>query len=495
MDQVAELGYVLRRYSEKALDEALPPKSKLRVLYNAVQRGRIQTDAEGAQLIYGGRYSANDKKFVMLKRNLLRKLFDLVLTADANGGLGSARDIARDDAWRRLTIADKLLRENVYHNAERILLKLIKSPEVLHEWDLLAHGHRLCSQLYALKGGPKEAEHHHTQHVRYLLAYTTERSAIGQWELLKAQAKYGIGRRVEFASQGAKVRDALEATLQTLREQGLSPSPYLQQALWAARSFSAFHAADVERQHSICSGWSRYQRAHSASRSLTGRLELVLSCARMAWAEGNTSNVRRWLSGARQLTDYEAYSRFEVEAIEVECAMYEGTESALAGALAIILEVRAQPQYTFLHPLDQAGWQAREALVWIVRERAGFHQISPEWAKAFKRTLSAARVMADTSAALSDRTGLALVLRWINLLLLQQASESLHDEIMALGKYAQRYLRDHPEPRTLRFIAQLVAAHSRKHRAGQEHDVETSLRRDVAEWVPYDRILKWLSPK
>lgn len=493
MDLVAELGYVLRNYPDKAVDEALPAKSKLRLLYNAVLKGKVNTDAEAARLIYGQKHDAGDKKYVMLKRSLLRKLFELVLTSDGEGGLGAPHDIARDEAWRRLAIADKLLRENVYHNAERLLLKLLKDPLLQHEWDVLAQAHRLCIRLYALKGVPAALARHQAQHLQLLQAYQLEREALSAWEQVLAQAKYGQGRRADFADAGAEALQRLAAAQLALkRKLGLTTSSTLANALHAAMAFVTYHRADSIHAHAALSTWGRHQRSHVHSRALAHRLELTLYRARWAWAEGHSANTQRWLAAARQLSSYAAYSRFEVEALAVEGCIHSGRAGELLRGIELVQSVRAQPQFEFLHALDQAGWVLREVALYVATELHGHTNQAPDWAKALRRRWTVARLQADTAAVLSDRTGLALQQRLLSLCLLRLRGESLHDEALALEKYARRYLSQQPERRGLALVKALVRLQNRSRIAEVEWP-QQPVARDSVEWIDYAQLYAWLA--
>jgi hypothetical protein len=139
MDLLLELAFILSKYPLKSLDQILPKDSKMRRLFDAVSKGVIQSEEEAAHFLY--ETSPSDKRYLMLKRNLINKLFELLLSSDLEVEKkirkSKRKDIFNQEetkflANQYLIIADKLLIQNVYHNAEKIIERVRQKAKAYH---------------------------------------------------------------------------------------------------------------------------------------------------------------------------------------------------------------------------------------------------------------------------------------------------------------------------------------------------------------------------
>ena len=128
----------------------LPRNSKSRKLYDSVCQRIILSDKEAAEFIYQS--SHKDKKYLILKRHIINKLSELVLLVeyfDINR-LNYANIKFRCE--KELIIAEKLLLQNVYHNAEKIITKIFQIAKRNSLTETLKDCACKYRFMYALKG-------------------------------------------------------------------------------------------------------------------------------------------------------------------------------------------------------------------------------------------------------------------------------------------------------------------------------------------------------
>lgn len=483
MDLIIELIHVLQQYPPQALDDLLPPKSKLRKLYNAVTKDRIHTDDEAAHLVYGAKLDDKDKKkYAMLKRNLLRKLTDLVLVAEPRGKNVPPYLATKLDCERKLAVAEKLLIENVYHNAEGIITQVARTANTLQLSEVQAKAHSLLRHLYTLKGVPAKAADHHQKLLHSLEARRNEEALLGQWDLLLSNAKYGVGRHAGWVQAAQQVLD------EHAHARPKTGSTILQWQLLRIQLFRDYHACTSNRLLDAVHRAEDFLMEHPQLTSTAHALELNLFKAYAHRDNRELSQLHKSLQACRAQASYQAYNLFEVQALQYQLLVHEDKPDAVQDLLK---EVLATSQYNFLHPLDQAGWFLRQVFTYLWLVHTG--REPRKWLRKTTEELTMPAFNQRTKHALPDRTGYGLVAQWLRLLLMhQRGMRGLHDEAEAFTKYILRNVANCTEVRTVAF-AKLVA----KVVGGKKP--ETALLRAVAsnacevcEWLPYKHVVRWI---
>ena len=105
MDLLSELVFIIMQRPPKHVDALLSPSSKMRQFFNLLQHGKASTDEEAAKYIYNS--LPKDKRYLMLKRNLVNKLTEIVLDTEYfdRGNIHSIKF----ECEKELTVSMKLL--------------------------------------------------------------------------------------------------------------------------------------------------------------------------------------------------------------------------------------------------------------------------------------------------------------------------------------------------------------------------------------------------
>ena len=209
MDLINEFAYILSKNKPDEFNSVLPANSKIRKLYHLIISGEVKNDEEASKLIYNS--TKADKKYLMLKRNLVQKLSELVY-------LHNYEAVDKDNYMnihfqveKELLIAEKLLLKNVYHNPTKIITKVEQTAEKYFFIDIQVSAARKFRSVYSLKGFPKETQAY-DEKVKKLVKFQNYYNASrGMWEKLYSKTKYTPSRTNDI------IKECQEA-IQTIRE-------------------------------------------------------------------------------------------------------------------------------------------------------------------------------------------------------------------------------------------------------------------------------------
>ena len=439
MQLIKELAYVINLDKPKSFDELIPEGSKVRQLFTLItEKGK--SDLEAAEIIYGT--TSKDKKYLMLRKNLVSKLKELVVLVDAIGDPDSYLKVEME-CNQQLTIANKLLQLNVFHNAERILKKVLVRAEKYYLVSIQIQAYQLLRKIAYLIPKPSDTHKYnelanHLREERY-----QELMAKGAHEVLLSEIKC-------TKSVNEKIIKYAQESEQTIKEFS-SPNPHILLTLHRIRSIRFM----VERK------WSKLKSTLDKIDQLIIRypfisteqisLEIQMNRIKMLSATKNFKACKKVISKAYQKTSYQAFNIFDFKAEEFDLLL-KTEEYQAAGK--ILNEVRATTQFSLLNPIDKASWLVREVNLYFVGT-----MIKPEllnYVTSFNEGDSIQSFMKATTALTKDKRGFNLEYLIARIMLLWISEKrNLVDEGNNLKTYYQRYIKESQQPRTHIFFKKL----------------------------------------
>ncbi|WP_109830766.1 hypothetical protein [Reichenbachiella versicolor] len=483
MDILHELVFVAENYYSKFLNSHLKEGSKLASLYDLVKANEYINDDEVSQILYEG--IPTDKKYLMLKRNLMLKLNDVILESD-NDAMEYTQ--LRFQVEKQIIIAEKLLSVNLFHTPEKILKKALIELNEVWFTDLQLRIYKLLRQIYSLKGHKKK--------------------------LLKTMDK------IELLKKLLEKEDEVLSQIQ-MHESYFNYSCSLNpnQSLEELSSLILTHDHESENhslEFNLNSLRLRIYLAYGYNdpkqlKTHIDQLRLFLVSTGRLFEEGqrlfvNVFEIRYYLMiqdypnalkavwRANELSSYQSFDRFEVSALCYQMYMIQGQYTE-AGNLSS--QVRSTSQYDRLDPIDKAIWTLRQVLVEILiyLEDDSEGKVLPNW--------NATEIYETCLPLAKDKTGYNVHLLMIHtiLLLLNGDSDVLFDKGNALKVYYQRYLKSTREPRVQLFFKYLTRLCQCKNQEDKVEKLEIKFLeklyqldfRDPNEYVSFEVFVKLLT--
>ncbi len=428
MDLLAELVFILSLAPPRMLDFLLPSKSKARKLYEAIVKGEVKNDDEAAQLIY--KSSAKAKKYLMLKRHLIHKLSDMVLIGEVPTG-------AENNAWaekiqmeQQLNLAEKMLAQNVYHNAEKIILKTYQKATQLYLSNIQLKCLKLLRLIYSLKGYPDETQAYQKQYLDCQNLCQEEEQALAYWEIIQSKIKFFISPNPQVGNE------ALEFA-ERIAEQVAFENPFVKLIYYRLKIVAYSQQKEIVAWHEQLIAWDQLFEENSFLKD-----DHVLLAWHLAWAvyyrcNRKLSHALESIEKALKYADYRAFNKFEVQTWHFDLLL---KSHKYQKALDLLIEINQTPQYLFLDKPDQAAWLIREAYLYFLlgkKTKKDFPNFDKK--KFWNEFLS------HTQAISKDKQGFHLLFMVIRFLL-SMVKEPHQNEDLGnnLRVYFQRYLKNAP---------------------------------------------------
>ena len=480
MEQVEELAYIVSSEKPSSLRFLVPKASKLRRLFNLAGKGEMCSNEEAARWVYQA--PPGDKKFVMLKKNLVAKLTELVLLGDYKSHASHSYMELLFHGRKKLIIAEKLLLRNVYHNAEKLLKKVLNKSQAYSLVELEWEASLLLRRTYAMQGRLSLAEKLDA-HLREIEEKYSQINRIkGNAELHASRIKYGVSSPVEYREQIR--RQSTEALALAEKYQNPFFSRYgLELAL-----IESWYGNDFDR----CI-WALGQIGELMQDHPYVADDHLLIETELYWIRWNAF-TRRYqeaaihLQKALDITAYQAFNRFDIKHMEWVMAMHQGQWRI---AMEVLKEIRRVPQRAMLHETDRAAWELREGFWFLCASHWDPEQLTYEKDLQTRSLEKWEELLAPLS---NDKQGYNILLLLFRLgwLRLHGEQEAYQKESYNLKVYRQRNLKSLINPRINFLLDQIIGTSTRKQQAEGEHAGLTTeaLAPDLLEWLPLDRWMK-----
>lgn len=485
MEELEELAYIVSSEKPSSLRFLVPKASKLRRLFLLAAKGEMISNEQAADWVY--KAPPADKKFVMLKKNLLRKLTELVLLGEYKSMASHSYVELLFTGRKKLLIAEKLLLRNVYHNAERLARKMLHKSQNYHLLELQWEASLLLRRTYAMQGRSQLAGQLHEEVIALQQPLQQLMLVRGWVETAASRTKYCITAHAQHLSE------LKEQAARAFAYDKQYQNPFFKRYGIELSLVQATYANDFDLRVWALGqlGELMQDYPHVADDQLYINTELTWIC----WNTftGRYREATMHLQKALAVTAYQAFDRFDVKIREWELAMHQGRWQVARDVLREICQV---PQQAMLHETDQAAWCLRQGfwVLMVTRHQPGLLSEEPAWTS---------RTAEDWASLLQplhrDKAGYQVLVIFFKLAMLRQQGdlERFYKECTALRTYARRHLEHLANPRVSFMVQLLVGLTPRKEEQLNWSELSqeiATLEPDQMELIPLQRLLGLLLP-
>lgn len=434
----------------------------MRKLFDAVSRGQIQNDERAAHFLY--ETSPSDKRYLMLKRNLINKLFELLLSSDLEAEK-KIRKSKRKDIFNQketkflanqyLIIADKLLLQNVYHNAEKIIERVRQKAKQYHlieiEWQCV----RKLRTIYALKGFANETEKYslEAQKLREEMIFLDNLKSY--WEVMQAKTKFFIGQYTEWEAEAYAAEKLTEKYHQNHKEEK-NIHPLAKLYGFRFRNIRLLQSQpSLEKLQKNTADWQEHFKKYPHLNTPTRNLELLTAQIYTLRYAGQFLQTLQLIKKTTKLTTYQAFNKFKIQELYFDTLLkINEPKHGYKQAALILLEVLETPQFERLDKWDKSSWRLREAYLFLILQNK-----DPKLIKKFTPNFYNKNLLLQLpyEPITKDKTGYNIIRIWIKILFLYYTKmEDFVSESNNFRNYYQRHLKDSKDERLKLFVLYLI---------------------------------------
>lgn len=486
MDLITELAYIISKKKPGEFDSFLPKESKLRKLYNLVIKDNVQTDDEAAQIIYNS--DKADKKYLMLKRNLVQKLSDLIFILEYAEEFEDNYANIQFTVEKELNIVEKLLLENVYHNPSKIIAKIEQTAERYFLIDLQLAAAKKFRSVYSLKGFPVETGQY-DEKVKKLTNYQRYfNEAKGMWEILYSKTKYTIAKIPEFVFEAYHYSETIRKWLHEYK------SPFLYLFYYRINIIKYDQQNEFDKVFENIKKLDQLITSFTFVKSKSVLLEINYQYALYYRNVRNLTEAENYINKCMKYCDYRAFNKFQIQQlnfdIKIKQEKYKETGK-------ILQEIYFVPQYEFLDENDKSAWAIREAYLYIAINANDITE-AYQYLPSYENEFNLEKFLNRTKKSTKDKYGYNIQFLIIRLLLMARENmREIDNEGNNLLMYYHRYLKELNSIRTISFFKALgkIAAVAfekdemayRKEKLFAKFNEAEQEIYDIYELIPYER--------
>lgn len=472
MDLIKELSHLIELNRPSSFGQLVPKDSKLRVLYDLVHNNPLLGNREIADRIYGS--GPSDKRFLMLKRNLINKLSELVLIADHSDL--NQKNFIKVKFWceKNLTVANKLLLANVYHNAEKMTLKSLAKAREFHLIDIELNCYVTLRKINYLKGFPDQVQKYQEKTYQALQQKSKQDLSWGLLEFLLGSVKFSRSQSLKVSDEA--YHNAREVNFYYSETQ----NPFFKLIYYRIQLIHFHQKAEYQALADGLDKLRDFLKQYPYLETEQLALEQLLCDIRQKVSTMNWKKALKSINKALKMTSYSSFNKFEVQAEMFELLLKKNQQE---GAATVLQEVYATPQFERLDKADKSAWAIRSAYLYLLYFRnaktllPGFH---PEKTNEF---------FSLCLAISKDKNGFNLQFIIVRTLLIWlKGGMDFDSESNNLKVYYQRYLKNSSSSRSRLFFKSLekltrASFSPRKHAALTE--------KLQLEMIPYADVLDY----
>jgi hypothetical protein len=485
MDLINEFAFILSKNKPPEFDSIIPENSKIRKLYDLIIFNKVNTDDEASSIIYNS--TKADKKYLMLKRNLVQKLADLVYLQDYKENDRDNYMNIHFQVEKELLIAEKLLLENVYHNPTKIIAKVEQTAKEYFFIDLQASAAKKLRSVYSLKGFSKETEEYNKKVKRLLRFQSYYDESKGMWEKLYSKTKYIISKSDEIIAECKLYIKTIEEYLKEYE------SPFIKLVYYRISILSDYQQDYQFRILTTLKKIDCLIKKYPFIRNKSLQLDLNYYYARFYRDVGQLDIAEQSILECLNLSDYRAFDKFLIQELNYDILVKQ-ERYKLAGE--IINEVHSVPQYQFLNNYDKSAWTIREAFLFFIYKSAQNNDLI-QLLPVFSNEKSLHNFIEKTKKSTKDKNGYNLSLLIIRVVLYKIYDlQDIDNEGNNMLVYYHRYLKQFNN-RTSVFFYQLAKSvikffdleelHERRIKLIDKLDENGKSSYDSNEIIPYDK--------
>ena len=486
MDLINEFAFILSKNTPGDFDTALPVNSKVRTLYELITNGKAKNDKEAAKIIYNS--TKADKKYLMLKRNLVQKLSDLVYLQSYQETDDENYMTIHFQVEKELLIAEKLLLQNVYHNPTKIISKVEQTAEKYFFIDIQVMAARKFRSVFSLKGYPKETEEY-DEKVKELVKYQNYYNASrGMWEKIYSKTKFTVAKTDSLINECREYIQKIEPWLKKYN------SPFIKIFLYKIKIVYYHQQNEHEKIWYTMQDLIDLIAEYPFIDNKALQLELNYYMARYYRDSMQIEQAERHISACLNLSDYRAFNKFLIQELNFDIAI---KNEKYTEAFAILNEVKSVSQYQFLNPFDQSAWTLREGFLFIALVTQNETElISKLPILGQEKALS--NFLVATKKSTKGKYGYNIMLLMIRVLLFKIfEQQEIDNEGNNLLIYYHRYLKEINSQRTVAFFRHLGKSAAQGFDIVEMEERKTKFHKrlqeincpyyDAYEIIPYER--------
>ena len=406
----------------------------------------------------------------MLKGNLINKLSELIL-------IGEHSDINKNnyikvqfECEKQLTIAKKLLFVNVYHNAEKLVKKVLKRAASFHIVDVEAECYQLLRKINYLKGFPDKTEHFNLLSEQKLLVSSKVDEARGTIELFLSEIKFLRTQSKDIAERCSQYILPLVAYDKK--------SPFIELAILRLRMIKAHQDNDMEEWGTTISELQGFLKQYPHLLTEHLKLELNVSYIKYHLALSSYSKANKAIKSLLQFTTFEAFNRHEVLA---EQYLFYCQRDKLEKAVEVFTEATQSLQFKMLDTMDQAAWSLRGAYLHFM-----INLTAPKLKFKDYKGKKLTSFFNECKPVSKDKTGYHLQFVIIRVLLLHLKDSIDYDsEQNSLKVYQSRHLKKRLPVRSTIFYAYLIKLTKGHFKKGSYQTLTKSFLKEMESHPPH----------
>ncbi len=491
MDQIKELGNILQKESPDFFTELLQADSKKSMLFRAIMEGIVSTDNESSMLIYGK--IDQGKKYQMLKRNLKEKLISQLNNNNLKSHLNYT--LIEADCKEKINLATNLLTNNVFHNAEKLLIQVIRKAEAYYLFNILKEASILYREISSIKGYPEQVINWNSRIEEYNTISNYHLKAKGFYDLFRAHFIHYCSLQPSLAK---KAQDAENLILNWLKE---IDSPILRLHLTNLRIHLAYHNNQINLVKTQNNELKELLSVHSFLNSKVFHFNTLINEAKYHLAIGELHLAAEIVNTCIQNFDYKSFLKFEAQAVNFSIKI---KEKSYEQAGEILNEVFSTYEFRLFYPEAKASWHIRKAYLYFVLYSEHNTRALKNYAPDYSRSTMIRFLDQNCKKLSKDKLGYNIQYLIIRLLLARQNTD---EETYYTGKNLQLYfyrnLKELKELRIKSFVKLLsvIAINEfseesileKKELFNQEFKKKDYQNKfDINEIIPFERIFTYL---
>ena len=473
MDFITAVTRLLRQYSPQP-ETSFLPEGKLKKLFHLAASGKATTDREAVQHLYGPGAKPQDKKFLMLKKELETRLIDHLLQQHSqdntlSNSKGTSNQVRVTKLWcrKQMILTELLLDHNLHQYAEKILLKVSKQAEKLLFYHILEETWMLLRQVYMLKGDAKKIAIYDEKIKQLEKQNQRINQATGWYELLQVQANSTIARSESLAQQAHQQANTVAQWLSETND------PFLERYYHRICTIEYTNHPDTGRRdagrrdagqrpgealQSLIQEKAAFVKRHRRFRNRHQLIEVTLNRIYLCQARGNLKSAKRYAERALAFENLPWNLLLSVQ--EKAFIIYIRLQD-YDSAGEILRQVTRTKQAQLLSPFQASQWYLREAYLYY----GLVHQSNLEKVDAltprFARKISLSEFDHHTAPLASDKKGYQVQVLIMKTLLLHQTRKgTMEYQAKSLNMYYRRHLTDLHDIKTKLFFQIITKAAS-----------------------------------
>lgn len=444
MELLNELVYIIIQLKPINPDQSLPKGSKLQELFNLIAGHVISNDAEAAEHIYG--CHPEDKKYLMLKRNLSHKLFEEILMLGNSSEKESSMDMFNLLDRKKLLVAERLLAENFYHNSEKISQKVLKNAQKYDDTELSIRAMTILRKTYTLMGYPKQTAFYQEQILNtyeYLNAKTQLKGAL---DIFESKLKFSTSLDKELLNE-LKFYHFEAYNLKSKYKNIQIKLCYLK-----LKCLRYFVARDAGKLKKALSKLGEFLELHPFLLSEHIRIFYLKLRLHQAMMTNDQEQATMYLGNLMDITSFEAFSKYEVAHIYFNFCLSNQSWHECGIIYDLVVNSR---KYQMLNEVDKALWYLNLCFLRMDIMMSD-EMIELEIFDKFSFTVK--ELHEKTAALQKDKSGHLQKVYLLKLLLILNTDDHtwLCNEATSFRMYLQRYMVNSCEQRMVLLYYQLT---------------------------------------